>query len=54
MLTSVYESGAFSTIFLYLVDMKKSRIECEEFIEAEMRRNAFGDSEFVPATEIVA
>jgi len=46
--------GAFSTIFLYLVDMKKSRIECEEFIEAEMRRNVFDDSEFVAATEIVA
>ncbi|KZP31763.1 MFS general substrate transporter [Athelia psychrophila] len=46
--------GAFSTIFLYLVDMKKSRIECEEFIEAEMSRNAFDDSEFVAATEIVA
>ncbi|KAF7985703.1 hypothetical protein HWV62_2280 [Athelia sp. TMB] len=41
--------GAFSCIFLYMVDVKKSRIECEEFIQAEMRRNAFDDSEFVAA-----
>jgi hypothetical protein len=38
-------SGTFSTVFLYLVDVKKSRTECEEFIVAEMRRKAFDDEE---------
>lgn len=33
--------GAFSTIFLFMVDMKKSRAECEEFIAAEAKREAF-------------
>lgn len=33
--------GAFSTIFLFMVDMKKSRIECDEFIAAEAKREAF-------------
>ncbi|KIM84203.1 hypothetical protein PILCRDRAFT_6481 [Piloderma croceum F 1598] len=36
--------GTFSTVFLYLVDVKKSRTECEEFIVAEMRRKAFDDA----------
>jgi len=36
--------GAISTIFLYLVDVKKSRVECEEFVEAEANREAFGES----------
>ncbi|KAK7437012.1 hypothetical protein VKT23_006702 [Stygiomarasmius scandens] len=36
--------GVFSTIFLYMVDVDKSRIECEEFIKAEGARKAF-DSE---------
>ena len=31
-------------MFLYLVDIKKSRIECEEFVVAEMRRKAFDDA----------
>lgn len=34
--------GTFSTIFLYMVDVKKSRIECDEFVIAEASRNAFG------------
>lgn len=34
-------SGAASTIFLYLVDVKKSRVECEEFVRAEAERAAF-------------
>lgn len=33
--------GTFSTIFLYMVDVKKSRVECEEFVKAEARQNAF-------------
>ncbi|KAF9223902.1 MFS general substrate transporter [Gyrodon lividus] len=35
--------GMFSTIFLYFVDIKKSRVECEEFVEAEASRQAFGE-----------
>ena len=37
-------SGTFSTVFLYLVDVNKSRVECEEFIVAEMKRKAFDDA----------
>ncbi|KAJ7168533.1 MFS general substrate transporter [Mycena filopes] len=33
--------GVFSTLFLYLVDVDKSRIECEAFIRAEEAREAF-------------
>ncbi|KAI9463268.1 MFS general substrate transporter [Lactarius psammicola] len=36
--------GLFSTIFLFMVDVKKSRIECEEFVAAEATRNAFATS----------
>ncbi|KAH9064003.1 autophagy-related protein 22-like protein [Lactarius vividus] len=36
--------GLFSTIFLFMVDVKKSRIECEEFVEAEATRDAFATS----------
>ncbi|KAI9439823.1 MFS general substrate transporter [Lactarius indigo] len=36
--------GLFSTIFLFMVDVKKSRIECEEFVEAEATRHAFSIS----------
>ncbi|KAF5339253.1 hypothetical protein D9758_013320 [Tetrapyrgos nigripes] len=36
--------GVFSTIFLYFVDVDKSRIECEEFVKAEEARQLF-DSE---------
>ncbi|KIK95280.1 hypothetical protein PAXRUDRAFT_141029 [Paxillus rubicundulus Ve08.2h10] len=36
--------GTISTIFLYLVDVKKSRVECEEFVEAEANREAFGET----------
>lgn len=42
-LTSLRIRGTFSTIFLYLVDVKKSRIECDQFVEAEMERKAFKD-----------
>ncbi|KAI9568217.1 autophagy-related protein 22-like protein [Boletus coccyginus] len=34
--------GTFSLIFLYMVDVKKSRAECEEFVSAEASQNAFG------------
>lgn len=34
-------SGTFSTIFLWFVDVPKSRIECEEFVAAEAKRAVF-------------
>ncbi|EGN98810.1 hypothetical protein SERLA73DRAFT_181460 [Serpula lacrymans var. lacrymans S7.3] len=33
--------GTISTVFLYLVDVKKSRIECDDFVKAEARRELF-------------
>ncbi|KAI0648981.1 autophagy-related protein 22-like protein [Trametes meyenii] len=36
--------GALSTVFLYLVDVGKSRAECEEFVQAEAKREAFADT----------
>ncbi|KAI0319520.1 MFS general substrate transporter [Amylostereum chailletii] len=39
----LFSVGAFSSIFLFFVDMNKSRKECEEFIEAEARREAFAE-----------
>ncbi|KAJ7018829.1 MFS general substrate transporter [Mycena alexandri] len=36
--------GVFSTIFLYFVDVDKSRVECEAFIRAEEKRKAFEPS----------
>jgi hypothetical protein len=46
MLTLAYivDRGTISTIFLYLVDVKKSRVECDEFVEAEANREAFGET----------
>ncbi|KAH7930161.1 MFS general substrate transporter [Leucogyrophana mollusca] len=35
--------GTVSTVFLYFVDVKKSRVECEEFVKAEADRKAFGE-----------
>ncbi|KII85097.1 hypothetical protein PLICRDRAFT_145783 [Plicaturopsis crispa FD-325 SS-3] len=40
----LFAVGVVSTVFLYLVDVPKSRIECEEFIEGEARRKAFEDA----------
>ncbi|KAL7279297.1 hypothetical protein ACG7TL_007138 [Trametes sanguinea] len=37
--------GSLSTVFLYFVNVDKSRKECEEFIEAEAKREAFADAE---------
>ncbi|ETW83410.1 hypothetical protein HETIRDRAFT_316513 [Heterobasidion irregulare TC 32-1] len=37
----LFALGAFSTIFLFLVDMEKSRVECEEFVAAEAEHQAF-------------
>lgn len=34
-------SSVCSTIFLVMVDVDQSRIECDEFIKAEAERNAF-------------
>lgn len=39
-----YHRGVLSTIFLVLVDVDKSRVECEEFIRAEAERKAFETS----------
>ncbi|KAJ6561993.1 autophagy-related protein 22-like protein [Mycena capillaripes] len=36
--------GVFSTIFLWLVDVDKSRVECEAFVRAEEKRKAFEPS----------
>ncbi|KAN0120753.1 Autophagy-related protein 22-like protein, partial [Russula decolorans] len=33
--------GTFSTVFLFLVDVEKSRVECEEFVAAEVGHDAF-------------
>ncbi|KAF4597306.1 hypothetical protein EYR40_007758 [Pleurotus pulmonarius] len=33
--------GMFSTIFLWMVDVPKSRVECQEFVRAEADRKAF-------------
>ncbi|KAF8434079.1 MFS general substrate transporter [Boletus edulis BED1] len=38
----LFALGAFSIIFLYMVDVKKSRVECEDFVLAEASQNAFG------------
>lgn len=37
----VEHSGTLSTVFLFLVDVEKSRIECEEFVAAEVGHDAF-------------
>ena len=37
----ILPSGVSSTIFLWMLDVDKSRKECEEFIVAESSRNAF-------------
>nr|GAT54597.1 predicted protein [Mycena chlorophos] len=37
----LFALGVFSTIFLFFVDMDKSRAECELFIQAEADRKAF-------------
>ncbi|TCD63208.1 hypothetical protein EIP91_005847 [Steccherinum ochraceum] len=36
--------GMFSTVFLYFVDVKKSREECEAFVRAEAKQRAFEDA----------
>lgn len=36
--------GVSSTIFLWMIDVDKSRKECEEFISAESSRHAFSQS----------
>ena len=37
-------SGTVSTVFLFMVDVDKSRVECEEFVAAEVRHDAFSIS----------
>lgn len=37
----LFTLGTVSTVFLYLVDVDHSRVECEQFIEAEASRKAF-------------
>ena len=45
-LTIRYLRGVVSTVLLYLVDVEKSRVECEAFIVAEAKREAFAGSHF--------
>ncbi|KAM5537217.1 hypothetical protein V8D89_009150 [Ganoderma adspersum] len=40
----LFTLGALSTVFLYFVDVEKSRKECEEFVLAEAKRDAFADA----------
>jgi len=39
--TFLFGLGVSSTIFLFMLDVEKSRIECEEFVAAEARRGVF-------------
>ncbi|KAF8896088.1 autophagy-related protein 22-like protein [Infundibulicybe gibba] len=41
----LFALGVFSTIFLWMVDVDKSRIECEEFVLAEEARKVFQTGE---------
>lgn len=41
LVNSCHRSGTLSTVFLWLVDVPKSRKECAEFIAAEAKREAF-------------
>jgi MFS-type transporter involved in bile tolerance (Atg22 family) len=36
--------ATFSTVFVFMVDVKKSRVECEEFVAAEIGHDLFGMS----------
>jgi len=40
--TFLFGLGTFSTVFLFMLDVEKSRIECEEFVAAEVRHDVFG------------
>ncbi|KAJ3778082.1 MFS general substrate transporter [Lentinula raphanica] len=40
----LFALGMFSMVFLWLVDVPQSRVECEEFVKAESRRKAFETS----------
>lgn len=37
-------SGVASTVFLWMIDVDKSRTECDEFVLAEGKRKAFNVS----------
>ena len=39
-------SGMLSTVLLYMVDVDKSRKECEEFVRAQGARELFKDTHF--------
>ncbi|KAJ7067231.1 autophagy-related protein 22-like protein [Mycena amicta] len=41
----LFALGVFSTVFLWLVDIDKSRAECEAFVRAEAERKAFEASD---------
>ena len=41
-----YFRGVVSTVLLYWVDVEKSRVECEAFVAAEAKRDAFAGSHF--------
>ncbi|KAL6301368.1 autophagy-related protein 22-like protein [Sparassis latifolia] len=40
----LFTLGVVSCVFLYFVDVQKSRVECEEFVAAEVRREAFSET----------
>ena len=37
-------SATFGTVFIFMVDVKKSQVECEEFVAAEIGHEVFGMS----------
>ncbi|KAF9475099.1 MFS general substrate transporter [Pholiota conissans] len=44
----LFALGVFSTVFLWMIDVDKSRAECDEFVVAEGKRKAFN----VPALNV--
>ncbi|SJL09804.1 related to autophagy protein (Atg22) [Armillaria ostoyae] len=45
----LFALGVFSSLFLWLVDVEKSRVECAEFVQAEAKHKAF-ESDFDTVT----
>ena len=43
-MTCVVLSAAFSTVFIFMVDVEKSQVECEEFVAAEIGHDVFSVS----------
>ncbi|PBK75831.1 hypothetical protein ARMSODRAFT_1080006 [Armillaria solidipes] len=45
----LFALGVFSSLFLWLVDVERSRVECAEFVQAEAKQKAF-ESDFDTVT----